>query len=64
MISRASSFFSYTGNVKTRNEYSKKMKNESIYHNLICYDLEETGNQNSKQNQKNPKKKLNFEKQK
>jgi hypothetical protein len=38
-IKRDLSFFSFSGSSKKRLELSKKSKNESIYHKLICHDL-------------------------
>lgn len=56
-IKRDSSFFSFSGHVKKRVEYSKKSKNESIYHKLICHDLVDIGNHSSR-NATKPGKKL------
>ena len=61
-IKRDSLFFSFSGAVKKRVEYSKKVKNESIYHKLVCHDLQDIGSQNSKPSFKAGKKKFAFEK--
>lgn len=60
-IKRDSSFFSFSGNIKKRVEYSKKTKNESIYHKLICHDLVDIGSLNSRNPTKQGKKKFGFE---
>ena len=62
-IKRDLSFFSFSGSTKKRVECSKKIKNESIYHKLICHDLVDIETPGSRNPTKPGKgKKIGFEK--
>lgn len=61
-IKRDSLFFSFSGTQKKRVGYCKNSKNESIYHKLVCHDLVDIANPNSKSNFKPGKKKFAFDK--